>query len=243
MSGSSEATKQRLIEATVRLVAQHGVKGVSVRTITSEAGCKNLTAIHYHFGGKKQLVDAATQWFTDYLASVGEPGLAEIERRMAAGEPVAPRDVVQAWILPAAALVATPNAGPLSMRFYARILMEAADDKSGEIVHQLMPLFARLFNMFSYVIPDVPPHQFVPRIAILFNSLVYVMSDVQGISQARDAFGVEVNPLEALHYFIEYHAAGIAAPPSPVSPGLAPAALACMGEWQNVLGSDGGKFS
>lgn len=55
------ATRLRLMLATERLVAEHGVAGVSVRDIAREAGAQ-LSAIDYHFKSKIGLVLATLDW-------------------------------------------------------------------------------------------------------------------------------------------------------------------------------------
>jgi AcrR family transcriptional regulator len=54
-------TRERLMLATERLVAEHGVAGVSVRDIAREAGTQ-LSAIDYHFKSKIGLVLATLEW-------------------------------------------------------------------------------------------------------------------------------------------------------------------------------------
>ena len=50
-------TKIKILEATERLIMEHGWEKVTFRMITSEAGV-NLAAINYHFGSKDTLEDA-----------------------------------------------------------------------------------------------------------------------------------------------------------------------------------------
>lgn len=50
-------TRQRLVAAGIRLFAEHGYRGVSVRDLCTEAEV-NVAAINYHFGGKKELYHA-----------------------------------------------------------------------------------------------------------------------------------------------------------------------------------------
>ncbi len=47
-------TRQRILETSLRLFAEHGFKGVSVRDISAAAGV-NVAAVNYHFGGKQGL--------------------------------------------------------------------------------------------------------------------------------------------------------------------------------------------
>lgn len=50
----SKTTRDRLLEVAETLFAQKGYDAVSVRKITTAAGC-NLAAVNYHFGNKKTL--------------------------------------------------------------------------------------------------------------------------------------------------------------------------------------------
>ena len=48
------ATAERLLLAAERLFAARGVDGVSLRQVNVEAGQRNLSAAHYHFGSGKR---------------------------------------------------------------------------------------------------------------------------------------------------------------------------------------------
>lgn len=51
----------RLVVAAERLFALHGIDGVSLRQIATEAGSANNSAVHYHFGSKQGLITAIFQ--------------------------------------------------------------------------------------------------------------------------------------------------------------------------------------
>ena len=51
-------TKTKIIETDERLFAEKGINNVSTREIAREAGQKNHSALHYHFGDKESLLDA-----------------------------------------------------------------------------------------------------------------------------------------------------------------------------------------
>ncbi|MCU0765968.1 MAG: CerR family C-terminal domain-containing protein [Gammaproteobacteria bacterium] len=53
----SAQTRQRLLAAGVRLFAEHGYRGVSVRELSAAAGA-NVAAVSYHFGSKRGLYHA-----------------------------------------------------------------------------------------------------------------------------------------------------------------------------------------
>lgn len=51
-------TKLELLLAAERLFATQGIAATSIREINAEAGQKNQSAIHYHFGSREAVVDA-----------------------------------------------------------------------------------------------------------------------------------------------------------------------------------------
>ncbi|MEM9406904.1 MAG: helix-turn-helix domain-containing protein [Acidobacteriota bacterium] len=51
-------TKQRLLRAAEKLIAEHGITGTSTRAILKEAEQRNESALQYHFGGRKGLLEA-----------------------------------------------------------------------------------------------------------------------------------------------------------------------------------------
>jgi AcrR family transcriptional regulator len=58
MSERQEATRERLLSATLDVLGSHGVAQTTSREIATAAGV-NLQAITYHFGSKDELVGQA----------------------------------------------------------------------------------------------------------------------------------------------------------------------------------------
>lgn len=54
----AEETRERLMRAAERLFARDGIENVSVRAVVRDAGQRNESAMHYHFGNKAGLIEA-----------------------------------------------------------------------------------------------------------------------------------------------------------------------------------------
>jgi AcrR family transcriptional regulator len=52
------ATREKLLDAATALFAERGVPDVSLAEIVRAAGQRNASAVHYHFGGKDEMVEA-----------------------------------------------------------------------------------------------------------------------------------------------------------------------------------------
>ena len=74
-ANEDSATRERLLEATGRIVATEGLTAATSRRITAAAGA-NLAAITYHFGSKDALVHAALAWEVERLV---EPAMTLLE--------------------------------------------------------------------------------------------------------------------------------------------------------------------
>ena len=62
MSTAKTATREQLLLAGERLFAEKGFDNVSLRQINTEAGQRNSSASHYHFGSKEALINAIYEY-------------------------------------------------------------------------------------------------------------------------------------------------------------------------------------
>jgi AcrR family transcriptional regulator len=62
MPAAAKSTKEQILLAAERLIADHGVDGVSMRQIGAEIGSGNNSAVLYHFGSKEKLVEAIFEY-------------------------------------------------------------------------------------------------------------------------------------------------------------------------------------
>ncbi|MBP2324492.1 AcrR family transcriptional regulator [Kibdelosporangium banguiense] len=67
MSPRTQATKQKLFDATLRLAGSKGMVGLTVDEIAAEAGVAKGT-VYYNFGSKDGLIDALLRYGVDLLA-------------------------------------------------------------------------------------------------------------------------------------------------------------------------------
>lgn len=149
MTGSvsplGRSAKQQLILTAERLFAAHGLDGVPLLRITSEAGMSNKSAVQYHFGSKQALIDAI---LTNRLH--------DLTRRRAllvARTPVTDlRGVVEAHQLPLMELAEDPDCHYLP--FLEQLLHDVRHLANLPDAHQQMEraYYARI----GALVPDIP---------------------------------------------------------------------------------------
>ena len=113
----------RMVDVAERLVAEQGLRALTVQAVQEAAGQRNKSAVQYHFGGRQGLVEAV-------LATRMAPAS---ERRTAMlldlGPDVSTRDLVEVLIVPLveSVLSRTPS-------YWARFLLQAISDPTTGLV-------------------------------------------------------------------------------------------------------------
>src|SRR3990172_7417938 len=107
---SDPATKAHILESTIGAIEKHGLPGLTTRVIAAQAGVNNA-ALHYYFGTKEALVDAALALTLDHMLADTE----EILGRLFAGKerrrPLRPYLIEGTFPFPT--LIRPPRGAPL----------------------------------------------------------------------------------------------------------------------------------
>ena len=206
------STRQRLMEASGQLFADHGWKAVSIRAIAAAADV-NVAALNYHFGSKEQLL-------TEIFAALAKPIveermrlLAEIER---SGETPLPLEaILEAFLRPALAVGSDRQTGKRtfvklrarlateSEAFSRRILASAFDESSNAFLAAL-----------ERALPEISRADLEWRFHLMLGAMFYTMADpgrIQSLTGGRcDPSRIE----DALRHTIPFLAAGFRSAPA-----------------------------
>jgi AcrR family transcriptional regulator len=142
-----DLTRQRLLQATRKLLTERGIGGIRLRDVAEAAGV-NSAAVSYHFGSLQSLVNTAVREAAD--AAVGEQA-----RRLASLPPDAPlEDIVAAWIRPTVrGLQQDPEAGAM-----LRIASLAITDAPADMREWVQDILARTHGQLIARLRPVLPH-------------------------------------------------------------------------------------
>lgn len=187
--------------AAERLFADGGEEATSLRAIAREAR-SNAAAVHYHFGGRDQLLRAVLD---RQLGPVQQRRLALIDDAQARGRPVPVPLLVQAIARPDLELLAALRRKRLPVaHFLGRT--HASEGAAVAAYHreQFDRLAARLLPLLAESLPDLGPAELAGRLRWVFALVV------AQFSAAGDGAAVETQ----LARLVAFAAAGLAAPPS-----------------------------
>lgn len=95
--GRTDPTELRLIRAATELFAHRGFDGVTIRDL-AEAATVNVAAVHYHFGGKRELYAAVIESVFAPLKAVLNAQREAIALARCSAEPTAARQALECCI-------------------------------------------------------------------------------------------------------------------------------------------------
>jgi len=154
MDRRGDATKLRIIEVTEQLVGVRGAE-VSVREITKAAGCSNMSAVNYHFGGKEQLLQAVLLHRSHELEAARSRTLIEVASANRISDT---RVLIDAFFKPLASMVDRRG----HRRFAAYILaLEHANMLTALRISS--PVTDELVGLIQKSLPGISPRRFEDR--------------------------------------------------------------------------------
>jgi AcrR family transcriptional regulator len=208
------SARQRLIDASEQLFADHGWNAVSIRTIVAAADV-NLAALHYHFGSKEQLL-------TEIFAARAKP-IAEERMRLLAEvnlDDTPPLErILEAFLRPALTIGSDHRFGGRAfVKLRARlatepeavsrkILASAFDESSGEFLTAL-----------ERALPEIPRADLEWRFHFMLGAMFYTMADAGRIQSLTDGRCDPGRVEDALEHIVPFLAAGFRSPPNSIRP-------------------------
>ena len=168
-------TRDKLILVAIRMFAEQGFAGVSMRTINTAAGTRNSSAVHYHFGSKMGIIKAIFDKLQAQLRPIFDELVAQLERRHQDGQLVV-EDVVMSVQLPFWTLYNTPAYGKHAVKLIARLIQEADDDMKVLYNQYMSEPAAGLYDLLHRLLPDKPVQQ------LRFQLIHCFMATISGLA-------------------------------------------------------------
>lgn len=164
-------TRERILDAAERLLAEKSIHAVSTRMITNEANA-NSAALHYHFGTKEAVLRAI---FERRLGPINAQRLEQLEELTGQTNP-AVEDVLRAFILPTLALGHTEGE-----RFFKALSSNISMDPNQSIRQISFDFYSEVGERFVLLIERICPHldreELFWRLGCVFGSMMYIRAD------------------------------------------------------------------
>lgn len=173
-------TRQRLLDAATRVLAEEGVENASLLEVARRAGQRNRGAVHYHFGSRTGLVVAVLEQYADWLAQREHELLAEAQLR--------PDDdlaaAIAAVVRPCVQLAEEGWRG----RCYLQVVAELAEYHPSAIDGDVAAMLAKtggdaVFQLITQRLPPMSDALQVERVSLL---TVFVLRSIADRARAAE---------------------------------------------------------
>jgi AcrR family transcriptional regulator len=151
MPRNAEDTRELLLDAGRRRFARDGVFQVSLKAIVTEAGQRNASALHYHFGGRQGLLTAIIAVHDDRIETERKEFLAGLDARNAEGL----ADLVAALVVPFSRALLEP-AGREFLLIIAQLSSLFDEWDHPDAPEQARIVFSRIAASISHLPPPLP---------------------------------------------------------------------------------------
>lgn len=208
----SEETRRAIVLAAIRLIAERGLDGASLRSINLAAGCRNSSAAHYHFGDRDHVIEAAIALMHHESAADRGARLDALEDRMRRGQAIAAREVLEALYLPYLALIARPEFGLKAAKFVSRVLVEADANIQAIVNRSVQPEALRALPLLAHALPGVPLEVLALRLFATATNVIHGAGDLAALGDSPMGNLGAAPPALLLHRLFEYLTAAVSAP-------------------------------
>lgn len=202
-------TKNRILDAAEVLFAERGFADTSLRLITSDADV-NLASVNYHFGSKKELIQAVL----DRYLSLFMPQVDVRLQTLMAQEQLTLLQVFESFVDPLMQLVAVrPNGPALFMQLLGRGYIDSQGHLRRFITTHYGATLQRITQAISKANPDLSPADLFWRLHFTLGTVVFTMASADALRDIAQAdFGQQLDVEGLVRNVIPYLASGVGAP-------------------------------
>lgn len=210
MTSSKIQTQQRILDAAQSLFAESGFNDTSLRQITTKAEV-NLAAVNYHFGSKKELIQAVLQRYLQiFMPRLDQ----EFDALLAKTKPNNLPDILSVFVNPLLELNHIQRKGT---RTFLQLLGRGYTDVQGHLRWFINHHYGRTLDKFVLLVqqscPYLPPSELFWRLHFSLGSIVFTMASNEALAEIALADFEEAVDIEGvIRRLIPYLSAGIAAP-------------------------------
>ena len=181
-TAASAETREALILTGERLIAENGIGAVSLRQINTEAGQRNSSAAHYHFGSKEALVDAIFDYRMKRVNLSRKLKLAALREQT--NDHPNPRQLVETFISPIAEEIRDTEGGSFYIRFLAQAVGHPHTD-TYKFSEGRSDAAESAYKQLKQMAPEIPEPIFGQRFGLMWEMVIHSLADWEYTSELR----------------------------------------------------------
>ncbi|WP_306316299.1 MULTISPECIES: TetR/AcrR family transcriptional regulator [unclassified Streptomyces] len=182
--GTSTDTRRRLIDVAERLFAEQGIHATSLREIAAAADQRNTSAVAYHFGTKRGLVDAI---YEERLTVTTARQLELLEELDARGRGTELRALTQVLVRPMVERLEHPERPSWFLRFVVNAMYVEGIAPTDLRAHPWTRGLLTLHTRISRCMPKLPARVRENRWDFFIGLLLHTLAQRERTLQASGA--------------------------------------------------------
>lgn len=206
-------TKSLIMDTAERMIAEHGLNGVSNRAILSEAGV-NSAALHYHFNSREGLIEAIVVRYGRIPTKRRLQMIRELEN---AGHSPSLQEIVDVLVDPMVFLLEEKGeAGRRFLRFLARLHSDRTT-LDRDVEYKYNPeISARLRAWTRAACPGISEDERQLRVTMVANTMLQTLSSADFMAEEWGSDEPDAQLERFVAQLKAFLVAGLAAPPAEV---------------------------
>ncbi|MFC3680982.1 TetR/AcrR family transcriptional regulator [Bacterioplanoides pacificum] len=214
---ANKDTAKAILNAAEELFSEKGFAETSLRNITTKAGV-NLAAVNYHFGSKKELIQAVFARFLNSFCQRLDQQVDAYQQQRGSAQPDLNAVLM---MLPATALEDDKGVqDELSQRrlgIFMRLLGLAYTQGQGHVRKFLKQEYGTVFNRYMALVtaasPQLSNEERFWRIHFMLGATVFTLSGADSLmAMAQHEFGLTTDISQVFDKLIPFLGAGLQAP-------------------------------
>jgi len=202
-------TRDRLLLTAERLLGERGINGVSLREITREAGQRNASALHYHFGSRDGLIAAI---FEKRMRLIDQDRVQLIAEMEADGRMDHVRGVAEAVVMPVAKFLWRDDSSTNYIRFLTEMFLSPDTNINDFVRGRFDNGLLRAFDILKGLLPELPENVVRQRFVMMMRAGTFALADIDANRTRMAAAGRQFDVARALDTLVDMWVGGVSAP-------------------------------
>jgi AcrR family transcriptional regulator len=183
MRGDTRDSRERLILAAERMLAERGIDGVSLREINRAAGQKNVSGLQYHFGTKTNLLAAV---WNHRVREIDVRRKAMLDEMKKAGGMSNLRRILEAMVVPFVEQLDSGSNERFYVRFIAQLYSHPAIRETDFASTSYRETYQAAQRLLEAKLPARLARQ---RLALVVGHMIHALADLESrlVKQGRPA--------------------------------------------------------
>ena len=201
-------TKNDILDAAECLFSQNGFSHTSMREITAQAGV-NLASVNYHYGSKKNLIQAVFKRYFDQLMPKIDTCLVSFE------SPKGAEGVEKLLYSLIPSMLHLNNVTEQGTANFVKLLGRGYNETQGHLRRFIMTDYGAtiraLVSAIQHCLPHVPEEELFWRLHFAIGSFVFSMASSQALTEiAESDFQKHIDISEVIAHLVPFVAQGLA---------------------------------